>query len=314
MKYTLCVLLFVSVTATAHAEVVEYSDPELHYSIRIPEGWGRLPPNIADQAVETFAHLAGASAPKYQAWFQRSDRPPTAYPYFLVSRQVCRMPTLGELAAGLKQSPEAAAERANKLNGVMSDYKVSDPVIDTRRNMVVVETEQTVNLGDAGKVYGKCCLFPGKMGVAQLYFYTTPDDRSGSRAEFDRVLSSFAFEPGYDYESGLAANAPGRGFDSSRMLWFAAAGGLFGPFCYRLLKRINPNSPPGLLRLRTVFAMLILLGAVEFLLDPTGGPFTLTLVLGSIAVGTFGLAVSWIVLGKHPPSPAGEGPTAAPPA
>jgi hypothetical protein len=222
------------------------------------------------------------------------------------------MPTLREAADGLK-SLKAAAEKANNLNGISSDSKVFDPVINVRRKMVFFETEQNVNINDTGQVHGKVCLFPGKAGVAQLNFYTAANDLDRSKADFDFVLDSFAFEPGYGYQSGLVADAPTQGIDFSRALMFGLIAGIFGPLCYRLLKSRNPNASPGFLRLRVVFAMLVVLGGLEFLIDPSSGPIRFAFVLCSIVAGVIGLAVSWIIEMKKPLPAAKDGSTGAPP-
>lgn len=302
MKYTLPILIFLSIIPVCRGEGVEYTDPELHYSIRLPEGWRRLPPSAANRAAEALTLQAGVPAQKYHAWFQRSDKPEGSYPYLLINHQICPMPTLEEVAIGLKQYSHATADKLKTIEGVVSDTKLFEPVIDTRRNMVSFETEQMILLNDIGKVYGKCCVFPGKTGVAQLFFYTDTDNRVRSRADFDSVLSSFHFEPGYEYETGLAPERPTRGFDFSRVLRFGLIGGLLGPLCYALLKSRNPNSPPKLLGFRVGSALLIVLGCLEFLIDPISGPASLTFILGSVVVGVLGFAVSWIVEVKKLPS------------
>jgi hypothetical protein len=241
------------------------------------------------------AQRAGTAAPKYQAWVQRSDKPVGSYPYLLINRQICRMPRLEEVAAGLKQQKQTIMEVGNKLEGIVSGTKVFDPVIDNHRNMVFFEIEQTVQLNETGKVYGKCCAFPGKVGIAQLYFYTGAEDRGRSRDAFDSVLDSFVFEPGYDYEAGLGSEAPARHFDFPRVLIFGVIGGLLGPLFYRLLKARSPDSSPKLLGLRVVFALLIVLGGLELLLYPARGMLGLILVFGSILLGVGGLAASYLL-------------------
>ncbi|HBI46326.1 MAG TPA: hypothetical protein DDY78_26265 [Planctomycetales bacterium] len=308
MKFRISLMVLFSVTVLAHGEGVQYSDPELHFSIKLPESWRRLPPGVADRAAEALARQTGEPLEKYQAWFQRSDKPEGDYPYILINRQICRMPTLGETADGYK-SIKAAAEKANDRKGISSDSKMFDAVIDARRNMIFFEIEQTVNISDTGKVHGKICLFPGKVGVAQLNFWAAAADVDRSKVDFDFVLDSFVFEPGYGYQSGLAADAPTRGFDFSRLLMFGLIGGIFGPLCYRLLKSRNPNVSPSLLRLRVVFAMLVILGGLEFLIGPSSGPIRFTFVLGSIVVGVIGFAVSWIIEMKKPLPPTKDGST-----
>jgi hypothetical protein len=295
MKTILSLVVFLAVTASVHGEGVLYSNPELHYSIRLPEGWRRLPPGVADQATEAVSRQTGVSAPKYEAWFQRIDKPEGAYPYLLINHQICRMPELSELVAGLKEHNQATADQRNSLKGVVSDITFFEPAIDAHRNMVVIKTEQNVKMNGTGKVHGQCCMFPGKVGVAQLFFYADADNVLSSKTDFDSVLDSFAFEPGYGYESGLATYASTRSFNFTQVLIFALIGGFIAPLISRLLKSRNPESPPRLLYLQLVFVMLIVLGGLDFLIAPPHGAIGLTFVLGSIAVGVAGIVVSRMI-------------------
>ena len=164
IKYTISVLAFFSAKGLAPSEVVEYKDPELHCSITFPEGWQRLPSHVANRAVQALTFQAGVPSRTFLAWYQRGNAPEGTHPFLLISRQIGRMPALRELAADIKQQTKTAPERWRADNP-----KLFHPVIDPRRRMVAFETEQTVNLNDTGKVYGKCCLFPGKLGVAELF-------------------------------------------------------------------------------------------------------------------------------------------------
>jgi hypothetical protein len=221
------------------------------------------------------------------------------------------MPKLEEVASFFKQPTHAKAEDVNKLKNAGIDTTVFKPVIDARRNMVPYETQLNVHLDDIGKVYGKCCLFPGKCGVAELSFLTTADDIARSKADFDLILSSFTFETGYGYEAGLVPEVPNRGFYYSRMVMAALITGLLAPLCHRLLKWRCPNSPPRVLSLRVVFAILIVLGGLEFLIDRAGEPFGLAFAFGAVAVGIMALALSWILEVRKPTpkeSPPGRSP------
>jgi hypothetical protein len=80
MKALISLLVLFSVTVLAHGDGVQYSDPELHYSIKLPEGWRRLAPGFADRAAEALARQTGEPPLKCQAWFQRSDKADGAYP------------------------------------------------------------------------------------------------------------------------------------------------------------------------------------------------------------------------------------------
>jgi hypothetical protein len=179
--------------------------------------------------------------------------------------------------------------------------------------MVFIEMNQTVNISDAGKVHGKICMFPGQLGVAQLNFWDAADEVDRSKGDFDFVLDSFAFEPGYGYQSGRDADAPAQGIDFSRVLMFGLIAGIFGPVCYRLLRSMIPNALPAILRLQFVFTMLVVLAGLEFLIGPSSGPIRFTFVLCSIVVGAVGFAVVWIIEMKKPLPPANDGSTGAPP-
>lgn len=310
------ILFFVLLVATVpvHGEGIQYTDPELHYSIKLPEGWRRLPSEALGQAAEAFRLQMGRPLPKYEAWFQRSEKPDGDYPYLLIGRQICRMPTLNELAAGSKIIAQSTVEKANnELKEVGKNFRIADPEIDLRRNVVWIETEQIVTLGDTGKVEGKICLFPGKAGVAQLEFYTTTDDLEHSKADFDFVVDSFMFEPSYDYQSsqGTDSSKPGINFD--RVLMFALISGALGPLIYGLLKRLNPDYPLRLQRLRVLFVLLIVLSGIETVIHPPNGPFTLAFDLGCISVGFLGLVFLWSRNRKGSSNPAEETPTDIPP-
>jgi hypothetical protein len=62
-----------------------------------------------------------------------------------------------------------------------------------------------------------------------------------------------------------------------------------------------------------VFALLVVLGGLEFLIDPSSGPIRFTFVLCSIVVGVVGFTVSWIIEMKKPSPPANDGSTGVPP-
>lgn len=294
MKSAIPFLILLTATTFAHGEGVRYSDPEVHYSIKFPEGWRRLPPEVSRRAAEAFVRQTGHSFPPFEAWFQRSDGPDGAYPYLLISRQICDMPTLDKLAADLGRHARAAAERADdRLGGLVHAFKIAEPVIDTHRKMVFIKTEQTVDLNDTGNVKGTICLFPGQAGVAQLAFYTTAEDIGRTKADFDFILDSLSFEPSYGYKARLAANSPQAEFNPDRVLMFALIGGALGMLCYGLLRRKNPNSTPGLLRLQVFFALLIVLSGLELIIHTPSGPISLTLIVGGTIVGVSGLVILW---------------------
>jgi hypothetical protein len=294
MKTAMLFFVLLIATVPLHGEGIQYSDPELHYSIKFPEGWRRLPSEILDQLVEEFRLQIGNPLPKYDAWFQRSDRPVGDFPYLLISRQICRMPTLDELAAGLDSNALTSAETIdNKLNRFVKGTKLAKSVIDRRRNLVIVESEQFVGLGNRGKAKGKTCIFPGKAGVAQLNFATSADDVERSRAEFDFILESFSFEPSYDYQSGLVADVPKPMLNFEQVLVFALIGGFVGPLIYGFLKRVSPDYPPGLQRLRVLFVFLIVMGGLDLIVNPPNGPFRLTFDLVGMSIGFMGLVIMW---------------------
>jgi len=309
-------ILFVLLIATvpAHGEGVQYSDPELHYSIKLPEGWRRLSSEALSEVAEDFSLHTGRPLPKYVAWFQRSDKPDGDYPYLLIGRQICRMPTLDELASDFNRNSQTITENANNsLKGIAKDSKLADAVIDTRRNMVLIEVEQSVSLGDTGKVKGRTCLFPGKAGVAQLNFYATADDFERSKADFDFVLNSVSFEPSFEYQSGLVAAPPTQRFNFDRMLMFALMGAVLGSLIYGKLKRMSPGYPLGLQRVRVACILLLVFAGLECFIDPPNGPFSLAFTLGCITIGFGGLLILWIKSQKGSSLSAGETPTDVPP-
>ncbi len=200
------------------------------------------------------------------------------------------MPTLDELAAGLDSDAESMD---NKLNRFVKATKLAKSVIDRRRNMVIVESEQFVVLGNRGKSTGKTCICPGKAGVAQLNFTFSADDVRRYRAEFEFILDSFSFEPSYDYQSGLVADVPKPRINLEQVLEFALIGGFVCPLIYGFLKRVSPDYPPGLQRLRVLFVFLIVMGGLHLSVNPPNEPFRLTFDLVGMSIGFIGLVTMW---------------------
>jgi hypothetical protein len=314
MRFPSSCLVLLAISAPSHAEDLQFTDSELHCSLRLPEGWRRLSPEVASRGAAALSMQTGQPVRKVLAWFQRSASPDGAYPYIHITRQICQPPTLNDLAASLRNVSQAAAVKTDRnLRGIVSGSKVSDPEIDADRKMVFLEIEQTVNIGGAGKVKTKLCLFPGKGGVFELGCCTSADDWDRTNPDFDSILDSFAFELGYGYESSLGIDSPTPGFDSFRLLMFGLIGGVVGPFLYKLLKSTNPTCPAGLLRLQLVFSFVLVLSVVELLVYPPNGPVRLTFLLGCAVVGILGLIITWTRGRKGPSTPAGDRPPSMPP-
>jgi hypothetical protein len=312
MKYKTSILALFVLAVHAYGQDKQYSDPELHYSIKLPKNWRRLPQSFVDRTNETTALQLGVK-PEFQAWFQRTDKPEGAYPRLQITSQICTMPTLEELESKPKKQTQTTLERTLIQKGLVSSSKVSDTVIDTRRMMVFYDIELEININDTGEVRSKMCIFPGKVGTAELNFSTKADDVNIFKGDFDFVLDSFAFEPGYGYQPNPVRDTSAPGFDTSRMWTFAIIGGLLAPIFSRLLRSKNPKSPPGVLRVRVVFALLMAIGGLEFLIYPSHGAIWLAFVVGSVAIGVIGLLVTWLIEMNRASSPAKESGADLPP-
>lgn len=207
MKYSVVLIVALGFTSALRADESLYDETELHYSIKLPEGWRRLPPDVAAGAGAELSRLTGLPAPNVVAWFQRSNEPVGSYPYVMLTRQICKPPPLGEIANGVRNYREAAVAQFDRnFKGIASGSKLSEPWIDRIRKVVVFEVEQSMEIGGVKQVKSKTCLIPCKLGVAQINCSAAAEDWDRASVPFDSILDSVTFESGYGASSGGGFN------------------------------------------------------------------------------------------------------------
>lgn len=232
MSLALALLLGVP-SRTAISEAV-YADPLMHYSFRIPSGWRQLSKEELEENLAALEKRFGAR-PSYDAWFRPADNQASALPHFTVATQRCSMPTLRQIQEALAGSRKDELEKL-KVMAASNSARITDPVIDVRRGCVTYSQEVRLPNGDV--LQTDMALFPGRTGVARLYFFGLQPEPYLTRAARQSVLDSFCFDRGFEYFE-QAAQPPTA---DTRFPWLVVGSlilvaVLVGWGCWRLARR-----------------------------------------------------------------------------
>ncbi|MCC6145531.1 MAG: hypothetical protein IT368_17125 [Candidatus Hydrogenedentes bacterium] len=194
-----CALAFV-----ARAQVTDrYINERYHYSVTMPEGWVRVPEEVAQKH---FERLVGdpAQADALQDYvFQPGGKSWFTFPYAVVQ-------VIPYVDADMTSSPETAAMRAfvARIAGIdvnavlqgriekktnIAGGSLSEPTFDPATRTFAYTVR--VNRGGQGDIVGEAHGWFGRDVIVQITFYNVADQWDQSAAAREFLVAGFAFAP-----------------------------------------------------------------------------------------------------------------------
>jgi len=177
-----------------------YQSVEGDYVLTLPPGWRQITNAEFGAQEKLFKDQTGDPAPKYDAGFQLVRRKPFEYPYMFVQHGIRRPISYGELKAQvnsqlLSESAREASEKAAPVTGPMRFTAIH--LIEEKR-IIVADFES--NGDDESALKGMTAYCVGRQGVVSVNFYAIKTDYLSHVATFQKILDSFQYLPGYEYE------------------------------------------------------------------------------------------------------------------
>jgi hypothetical protein len=180
-----------------------YTNPVDHYSVQLPPAWKILTKDEVSRVMSQLTRMTGAPSVEFVVGFQRSDRPHFGYPYVLVQRHQVNTPTIEQMLKSAEKDAPAAFEKvADKMKGIANNPAVGQPTIDHARHILFMSVE--MNVATVGPVKGLSALCLGRHGIAQFNFYAAKREYDLHLPDFQSMLDSFQWEPGYGYDEATA--------------------------------------------------------------------------------------------------------------
>ncbi|MCF7831862.1 MAG: hypothetical protein K9M36_03185 [Candidatus Pacebacteria bacterium] len=187
-----------------NAEIINYKNPQYHYSFTIPNTWIEIPKSIIDEVMQQLVNMSGGESIDYTAGFQLENNELFQYPYILVQQYEIDTPSYNQITETFKSN-----EFSNNINKSIDEYSklisnasLEDPFIDRDRNIIFMNSEMDVV--DIGKVKGLMAAFLGKDGITQLNFYSGEFEYLENLSTFNQIIDSFKYDQGYEYSQQQA--------------------------------------------------------------------------------------------------------------
>jgi hypothetical protein len=186
-----------------------FKDQNRHYSLKLVPGW--VPFN--KQALENANKFArerspgGPFAPSitYEGGFHLQNQPATSFPYILTQWQSLPSSASGESWEDIEKSLGAAdlkgiGEKVEaKLNDLVKNVQMGKPVLDRERGRIIMHMQTDSPLG---KLQAFSVGYIGKEGILFLHCYDKALTYNATVGNFQAMVDSFEFEPGYAFEPG----------------------------------------------------------------------------------------------------------------
>ena len=199
MKFQYSILpicLLLSLPEPARGE--SYTNPDLHYSFEIPEGWIQIP----GDDLETLVPPA-----------RRTREPPVAYTtgYQILALRAFELPyLLVQHVPGGDSAEQLSKVSSGELNQSARDYSISlqlatgavfgKPILDPVRKMVLTVMEAQ-SPPDGLEIRALAVAAPGTEGTVGMLFYSRASEWEDDLPIFEELLDSFRFASGYEYDS-----------------------------------------------------------------------------------------------------------------
>jgi hypothetical protein len=232
---TRCAAVFIVCGVTLAQSPFTFKGADGHFTIVMPANWRETTRDEIDQYAKLLKQATGADLPAYEAGFHLSGSDPFDLPYILVER-----PTPKTSYEDLKKqwSDGMLDDPRKDLNGKVSAVIGAPRSKSIRyldlRHAVVTEMEAPRNDGVVVRMMSAS--YAGKAGVVSAYFYADKSSWGKYSDEFEGILDSFNYEPGYEYNAA-AATGGNHAQSWARVVAVAILGAVWAYFRNRKKKR-----------------------------------------------------------------------------
>jgi len=184
---------------TGAREPLVYQAEKGDYALTLPPEWRQITKTEFDAQGRLFKEQTGNAPPRYDAGFQLSSKEAFDYPYILVKHDSSQRVSFEGLKAEVNSR---IRDKAASAVGPMH-FTAAGPIEE--RKIIVADFESSSDGESAVKGMAAICV--GKYGVVYLYFYSLRSEYREYSQVFQRVLDSFKYLPGYEYDEVTSAES-----------------------------------------------------------------------------------------------------------
>jgi hypothetical protein len=187
-----------------------FQHPEAHFSFDLPEEWERIPADVVQEYHNEMLKKTGATAKVPDAAFKKkSARSPFELPYFLVN--LFEQDMDDSVIQGYLSSMQSLPRREPSQQGQSAEGSMTEPVFDEKRKMITLSIDSIVGTGEQEtEITGYFAIFFFKDGVVTCNFYAKRNQFSEHKPVFEKMITSAAFDRGYEYKPPLFKNTLAR--------------------------------------------------------------------------------------------------------
>lgn len=171
--------------AVAASAQETYRSEQDGWSVEVPAGWRPFEPNLTGGRSKFDAFSALATARRVLA---------SRGCFTKAAKDGPNVPAIVTSFDSLDLSESTFDEVESDLNKSSGGGRWTGD-----RGRARLTSETSVDVQDVGHLSRTQVIFLGRHGVARVDLYCRAEESSAMRAEFDRVLDSFRWKPGYEY-------------------------------------------------------------------------------------------------------------------
>ncbi|MFA5810784.1 MAG: hypothetical protein WC956_00460 [bacterium] len=187
------------------ANRIVYSNKDLHYKLKLPEGWEEIPKSAIDEAsasVKASSNIISAKLIKFDAAFQKKANAYFTFPYLLISNRIDDTQTLGELKNSLLEELSATKQKQGTLASIAEEMKMKFNnwnlnVDETRKRIIVTFDADSA----VGGLRASIVSIPGKYGTVMLNIYSYKEPDYSDVKDINYIMDNFAFDRDAEYST-----------------------------------------------------------------------------------------------------------------
>jgi hypothetical protein len=218
MRVVLTAIVWIGALAcglSARGEI--YRDPNLHFSLELPEGWQIMPSARLDLINSALPKRASQYGVRYYQGLMPKGAAFDSGPYVLMQWFPGKLNGLSyeQIEREFEVESKGWVEKAEEaMPDLGSDLSFGKPVLDRTKNRIILTMQMDV--ADVGSVRGVGFGFFCAQGTVYLHCYDLESDFQERAPLFKAMAESLKFDPGYEFKPG-----PSGLFDSGRVLLIA---------------------------------------------------------------------------------------------
>jgi len=174
-----------------------FTSAKEHYTAKLPSDWERINEDELKEFNKFLDTVNGNIKVEYKTGFKMKGQNASSLPRILIQQHNLNSYAYTHESL-IKEFSFDQSSLSSSSNGLI---KPKDTKSYYREDKQAVITETTMDAGDQGKIRTIIAIFIGKDGATQLNFYSSEADYEKYRPEFESIISSFDYWPGYKYDS-----------------------------------------------------------------------------------------------------------------